>query len=102
MARTLTARISDRLARDIDRISEEEHLDKSTVARRLLESAVREHHVASAVEKHSAGEVTLRQAAEMAGLPLWNFLDELGKRKAIWPFGLEDLEEDLRPVSTKR
>lgn len=45
-----------------------------------------------------AEEVTLGQAAEIAGLPQATFLKELGKRRIPIHYGPEELAEDLRTV----
>lgn len=99
MGSTLTARISDELAAEIARISEEEHLDKSAVARRLLEDAVQRHRVDRAVERYAQGEVTLRGAAAHARLTLREFMDLLSERDVTFHYRIEDLEEDFRAVA---
>lgn len=95
MSTTLTTRLPDALLDEIERISEEEQLDKSAVARRLLEQAVREHRLASALEAYRDGELTLRGAAAEAGVPLRQLLAELDRHEVPVDYGLEDLEEDL-------
>jgi len=47
-----------------------------------------------------ADEVTLAQAAEIAGLTQAAFLQELGRRRIPIHYGLAELEEDLRVVET--
>jgi len=47
-----------------------------------------------------ADEVTLAQAAEIAGLTQAAFLKELGQRRIPIHYGLAELEEDLRVVDT--
>jgi len=45
-------------------------------------------------------EATLGQAAEVAGLSQAAFLRELGRRRISLHYGLEELAEDLKMVST--
>lgn len=45
-----------------------------------------------------AEEVTLGQAAEIAGLSQAAFLQELGRRKIPIHYGLDELAEDLQTV----
>lgn len=45
-----------------------------------------------------AQEVTLGQAAEIAGLSQAEFLQELGRRKIPLHYGPEELAEDLRTL----
>ena len=42
MTKTLTTRAPDALAKEIEALAKEEHLDKSSLIRRLLAEAVRE------------------------------------------------------------
>ncbi|RJS85239.1 UPF0175 family protein, partial [Candidatus Bathyarchaeota archaeon] len=53
--------------------------------------------MASAVELYRVGKVTLKQAAEIAGICVEDFMKLLSRRKASilnWP--LDELEEELR------
>lgn len=96
LSTTLTARLPDDLFDEIERISQEEHLDKSAVARRLLEKAVREHRLEAAVDRYREGNTTLRTAATKAGMPLREFINELSHREIPLAYGPKDLEEDLQ------
>lgn len=95
MSSTLTTRIPDDLFAEIERISREEHLDKSSVTRRLLATAVREHKLASAIDGYEQGELTLRGAAAHADRSLRELLTELNRREITLAYGAEDLAEDL-------
>lgn len=92
---TLTTRVSDELFEEIERISQEEHLDKSSVTRRLLEAAVREHKLETAIERYREEQVTLRGAAAHADRSLRELIGELARREVPLAYGEEDLEEDL-------
>lgn len=98
MGSTLTTRIPDELATEIERISEEEQLDKSAVARRLLERAVSEHRREQAFERYEQGEISLGTLAEQAGLPLRKTLSELRERGVHFQYSEESLREDIPDV----
>lgn len=58
-----------------------------------------------AVGLFTAEEVTLAQAAELAGVSQGDFMRELGRRKISLHYGLEDFTQDLvaiREISAKR
>lgn len=95
MSTTLTTRISDELEAEIERISEEEKLDKSAVARRLLERAVTEHRAERAFERYERGEISLGQLADLADVPLRQALAELRERGVHFNYSEESLREDL-------
>lgn len=49
-----------------------------------------------ACELYSEGKLTLKQAADVAGLNIWDFVYELGKRKKSFTnIAPEDLEKEL-------
>lgn len=94
MGSTLTTRIPDDLAAEIERISEEEQLDKSAVARRLLERAVKEHRREQAFDRYERGEISLGTLAEQADLSLRQALTELRKRGVHFQYSADSLHED--------
>lgn len=55
--------------------------------------------IALAAELFREGKMTLKQAADIAQLTLWDFLYELGKRKISYTnITLEELHEELAEV----
>lgn len=55
--------------------------------------------IAMAAQLFKEGKVTLKQGAEIAGLSIWDFLYELGKRKISYTnITPEDLEEELKEI----
>jgi predicted HTH domain antitoxin len=95
MSSTLTTRISDDLEAAIERIGEEEQLDKSAVTRRLLERAVREHERERAFERYEDGELSIEQLATEADMSLRQALTELRERGVHFSYSEESLREDL-------
>jgi len=58
-----------------------------------------EARVALAAELYREGKITLKHAADTAGLTLWDFLYELGKRKISYTnITLDDLQEELDEI----
>ncbi len=59
----------------------------------------KEIRVILASELYAEGKLTLKQAAELAGLNVWDFLYELGKRKKSFTnITPEELEEELKSL----
>ncbi len=59
----------------------------------------KEAKIAMAAQLFKEGKVTLKQGAEIAGLTIWDFLYELGKRKISYTnITPEDLEEELEEI----
>lgn len=95
MGSTLTVCLPDELAAAIERISEEEQLDKSVIARRLLERAVHEYRHKQAFERYERGGISLERLAEQADLPLRQVLAELRERGVPFQYSTESLREDV-------
>ncbi|MFB6209217.1 MAG: UPF0175 family protein [Candidatus Nanohaloarchaea archaeon] len=101
MGSTLTARVSDELNEALDKISEKEKLEKSAVARRFLEKAVKDYRMDRALEEYSGGEATLRKAADTAGVSLWEFMERVKQEGIKLNYTERDLEEDLQAVKNE-
>lgn len=95
MGTTLTTRLPDDLAAEIERISEEEELDKSAVARRLLKQAVIEHNRENAFAQYERGSISLGTVADRTTLSIREVLRELRRRDVHFQYSLESLEEDF-------
>jgi predicted HTH domain antitoxin len=54
--------------------------------------------LATGIGLYTSGEVTLGQAALLAGVSQTHFLHELGRRGISVNYSLEDLEEDLKTI----
>jgi predicted HTH domain antitoxin len=51
---------------------------------------------------YASDEVTLGQAAAIAGLSQTRFLHELGRRGICINYGIEEFEQDLKTIKTLR
>ena len=98
MGTTLTARLSDELSEELDRISEKEKLDKSAVARRLLAEAVKGKKVEEGLERYESGETSIRKASEISGLSLREFMNVMKDRGVEIQYSEEDLEQDVKAL----
>jgi len=59
----------------------------------------KEAKIALAAELYREGKVTLKQAAEIAGITVWDILYELGKRKISYTnITVEDLHDELEKI----
>ncbi len=59
----------------------------------------KEAKIALSAELYREAKVTLKQAAEIAGLTIWDILYEFGKRKISYTnITLEDLHEEIESI----
>lgn len=97
----VTTRLPREMLREVEKLAEEEKVDRSELIRRLLDSALRQKKTEEALESYREGKVTLWKAAEMASVSLRQMM-ELAKVKQIpVPYTLDDLRRDVEYVQRK-
>lgn len=95
---TVTARLSRKTLKEIERLAEKEKVDRSELIRRLLDAALQEKRVDEALRAYQDGKVTMWKAAEMAGLSLRAVMELTKEKKIPVPYTAEDLERDIEYV----
>ncbi|MFQ6057257.1 MAG: UPF0175 family protein [Anaerolineae bacterium] len=93
--RQLNIRIPESLIKELERIAAEEQMDRTSVARKLLTEGVHRWRLAHALRLYEQGKITKERAAEMAGVSIYDILDELRQRGTVAQYGLKELREDL-------
>lgn len=80
--------VSTRITRDlkllVDQVMREERLDRSAALRRLLSIGADEYRRRKALETLQAGRASFGEAADMAGMTLWEFRDLVRARRVHW------------------
>ena len=100
MGTTITTRVPDEIAKDIDFFTKLEKLDRSTLTRRLLAEALEEHKIDYALRKYKDKEVSLWKAARIANVPLSRILLILKQKKIPFNYSEKDLEEDIKAADS--
>jgi predicted HTH domain antitoxin len=96
MGTTITTRVPEDLEKKIEEISHIEHLDKSTVVRRLLSNAVQEWMVDYVLMQYQQGKITIGRAARMVGVPLREMIAMASRKGIPFQYSLDDLREDFQ------
>lgn len=96
MGTTITTRVPEDLEKKIEKISHIEHLDKSTVIRRLLSNAVEEWLVDHVLTQYQEGKITIGKAARLVGIPLREMIAIASKKRIPFQYSLDDLGEDFQ------
>lgn len=98
MSDIITTRLTGNLNKDLTIVAKTEHLDKSTVMRRLLSSAISEWKKEYAIKMYVSGKYSTEQSARFAELSLWSFLDLLKEKKIPLTYDIEELERDIKNI----
>ena len=96
MYENVAARIPETVVKDIGYVASEENTDKSKVIRELLSEAVKSKLLDLALQKYSRREISLGRAAELARIPLVDFMKEAADRKIPLHYSLQDLRDDIK------
>lgn len=94
----VTARIPEEMYEAIEQIRDEEHTDRSTAIKVLLERGIDAWRLDDAVDRYRDGRSSLGAAANRAGLSLWRFLDVLDERGVDVNYAADDLADDVTAV----
>lgn len=94
---SISARVPDDLEAQLEAYLEDENLDRSTAVRKLLTEALDDWRREQALDELAKGHVTLTRAAELADMPLWDFVALARERDIVWVSG-DHLESDLEAL----
>ena len=83
----------------IEKLSKEEHEDRSTIIRKLVILGYLDLVKEKAAGKYLRGKTTLSEAARQAGLTLWEMEHYLIERGYQSHYSVEDLEKELRLIN---
>lgn len=89
------ARIPRETRKDIEYVAQEEQVDKSKIIRDLLAEAVKKRIIRLAIEKYARRKVSIGRAAELARIPIADFMVLLAEQKVPFNYTLESLKEDM-------
>jgi predicted HTH domain antitoxin len=92
---TTSVRLPREYMEKIEEMCKLECVDKGTMLRRLLGSALKEYSVKRAMELYSEGKISLWKSAGMAGITYREALEELKKRNIPFRYEKEDLNADI-------
>jgi predicted HTH domain antitoxin len=91
----LAARFPKSSAEELEKIAQEEHVDKSTVIARALQRYIREWKLEKALTLYREGKVTLWKAAKTADVSLWEIMDVVKQRKISMQYTFKDFRDDF-------
>ncbi len=91
----VAARLPKEVAREVEYIAAQEKLDKSAVIARATDLYIRGWKLEKAVRLYRGGKVTALKAAGLAAVSIWEFLEELERRKIPLRYSAEEFLEDF-------
>jgi len=97
----VTTRLPRDMLREVERLAQNEKVDRSELIRRLLDFALQQKRIDEAVRAYQEGKVTLWKAAEVAGISLRKMMELVRIKKITVSYTLDDLRRDIEYVRRK-
>jgi len=94
MGYVTTVRFDKEALKKADELAKIEGVDRSTILRKAAEIGLKELLLRRSIEVYNQGLISAWKAAEIAGVPLWRFIDILKERG----IGFKTSEEDLKEM----
>lgn len=91
---SISARIPDDDADELEEVAALLGEDKSTVIRKALREGLDELRIRLAIERYQSGEISVNQAARIAGVSLAEWLEIARERNLTTQLSPEDLQAD--------
>ncbi|MFH1224510.1 MAG: hypothetical protein V1676_01775 [Candidatus Diapherotrites archaeon] len=98
-ARTVQAvgiRLDSKMLGKLETLGKEENMDRSTVARMLLDEGLKNYVKRKAAENYKAGRTTISGAAKKAGITIWEMEQYLVSNGYRSQYSTEELQEEFR------
>lgn len=96
MGQGVIARVPEEVKKDIELFAKIEHTDKSDIIRKLLVNAIKQKRLEYALQEYAKRSASLGKAAELAKIPLSDFIIIAAKRQIPLNYSAESLEKDFR------
>lgn len=74
--------------------------DRSSILRKLVRLGMETYRKNSAIKAYSQGKASLNRSAELMGVPVWEFLAELGRQGGKIHYDSGEFEKDSETIRT--
>ncbi|WP_056933043.1 UPF0175 family protein [Thermococcus barophilus] len=98
---TVSTRIDEKLAKEIEKIGIEKGIDRSAVIRELLYIGLKEYKLRKALDLVRERKITVWKAAEIAGLTYQEMLEKLKEHNVPFPITEGELIREFEEISSE-
>ena len=99
----MNVRVPISIMEEVSNIANEEHTDKSSVVRKLLDKVIREWKLERAVNMYKERKITLERSAEIAEVPVREMINYLKEKELeIGNLSSEEIEDDIGRMYKRR
>lgn len=95
MKRNVSVRLDEELVEEANELADLENIDRSQLLRHVLKEGLERYRLELAVERYAERELTVSEAASLAGVGVGAFMDTLVQRGVRPGLSADDLDESL-------
>jgi len=89
------------LKEEIDKLREFYKEDQSSIIRKLLWKSIAQEKLEFALKEYLNDKISLGRASEIAGISIWEMLDELKKRNVTLDYKISEAELEIEKILKK-
>ena len=93
--------LTDDLKKEIDKLRELYKEDQSSFIRKLLWKSVAQEKLEFALKEYLNDKISLGKAAKVAGISIWEMLDELKKKNITLNYKISEAELEIEKILKK-
>ena len=93
--------LPDDLKEEIEKLKELHKEEQSSYIRKLLWKSVAQEKLDYALKQYLDDKISLGKAAEIAGISIWEMLDELKKRNITLKYKISEAELEIEKILKK-
>jgi predicted HTH domain antitoxin len=93
--------IPEELKKEIDNLKELYKEEQSSLIRRLLWRSIYEEKTDFAIKEYLNEKISMGKAAEIAGISIWEMLDELKKRNITLKYKISEAQCEIENLLKK-
>ncbi len=92
---SLGIRLDKKMVKELNQIADEEHVDRTTVIRKLIAEAIQNYKMDMVLRKYEQGKISISKAAEDTGLTVGEIEEYMVRKGYRSKYSTEDLEREL-------
>ncbi len=92
---SLGIRLEKKMINELNQIAEEEHVDRTTVIRKLISEAIQNHIRDKVLQKYELGKISISKAADDTGLTIGEIEEYMVKKGYRSIYSTADLEREI-------
>lgn len=93
--------IPEELKKEIDNLKEMYKEEQSSLIRRLLWRSINEEKTDFAIKEYLNEKISMGKAAKIAGISIWEMLDELKKRNITLKYKISEAQSEIENLLKK-